>query len=307
MSEEELFSGKSDLSGDANLSRLEQALGYTFADRHLLRLALTHESFSNEHENRAQNNERLEFLGDSVLGCVVCTYLYTHLPHQPEGILAKIKSYVASTQSLAEHARTLELGSYLLLGHGADSCQSRNGDNVLADAMEAVIGAMYLDGGFAPAQRFVLSFLSSDMDAMEGASRDHKSRLQEYTQSLVHILPQYEVLSESGPPHAKSFSLCVKIGDQILGYGYGNRKKAAGQEAAAQACRYLDGILGFDLDCCTRIIADGDSLDSDNDALNSVHTTAEAGDKALKECEEALKETLGGDGLADEKAVGETV
>ncbi|MBQ7569164.1 hypothetical protein IJT17_10245, partial [bacterium] len=127
----------------SQLSQLEDTIAYKFADVQLLRLALTHESFANEHDDKAANNERLEFLGDAVLGCIVCDYLYSHFPHLSEGVMARIKGYVASTHCLADKARDIGLGSYLLLGHGEESTGGRNGANVLADAMEAVIGALY--------------------------------------------------------------------------------------------------------------------------------------------------------------------
>lgn len=236
-----------------SLQPLEEVLFYTFKNKQLLRLALTHESFANEHEARTENNERLEFLGDSVLGCIVCEYLYHHFPQQPEGVMAKIKGYVASTHYLAEKAREINLGSYLLLGHGEDSSGGRNGANVLADAMEAVIGAVYLDGGFAPAKSFVISMLGPAMDAMEGAKCDYKSRLQELTQRLLHSLPVYETVQESGPPHDRFYGVEVKVGDRVLGEGQGHRKKDAGQEAAAQACRYLEAVVGFDLQLIRRL------------------------------------------------------
>ena len=242
--------------GADELTGLEEVLFYRFEDKSLLRLALTHESFANEHESRADNNERLEFLGDSVLGCIVCEYLYTHLPQQSEGVMAKIKGYVASTHYLAEKAREINLGSYLLLGHGEDSSGGRNGANVLADAMEAVIGAIYLDGGFAPAKTFVLSMLSSAMDAMEGAKCDYKSRLQELTQHLLHRLPSYVTVQESGPPHERLYEVAVQVDDAVLGQGCGHRKKDAGQEAAAQACQYLEMIIGFDLQHIQRLQMD---------------------------------------------------
>ncbi len=235
------------------LDALEEALLYKFRDRGLLTLALTHESFANEHDSKELNNERLEFLGDSILGGIICLYLYTHLPNQPEGVMAKIKSHVASTQFLAAKALEINLGSYLRLGHGEDSVRGRTRANILADAMEAVIGAIYLDGGFEPAQRFVLSKLSTAMDAMEGAHCDYKSLLQEVTQRFFHDLPRYVTVGESGPDHDRSFQVEVLLGDKSLGIGEGPRKKEAGQIAAEQAYALLNGILGYDLHLCPHI------------------------------------------------------
>lgn len=267
---------------DAALLPLEEVLFYKFSDRQLLRLALTHESFANEHDSRTENNERLEFLGDSVLGCIVCDYLYRHFPQQSEGVMAKIKGYVASTQYLAEKAREISLGHYLLLGHGEDSSGGRNGANVLADAMEAVIGAIYLDGGFAPAQKFVISMLGPAMDAMEGAKCDYKSRLQELTQRLLHRLPSYDTVQESGPPHDRLYGVAVKVDDTVLGEGQGHRKKEAGQEAAAQACQYLEAIIGFDLQLIQRLdLTSAVESDEIAEGENSLELEAEPGSLLL--------------------------
>ena len=263
-------------------AELEKAIFYSFRDKSLLRLALTHESYAHEHECPAENNERLEFLGDSVLGCVVCLYLYQHFPQLHEGTMAKIKGHVASTQYLANRALELNLGQYLRLGRGEESNHGRLRINILADAMEAVIGAIYLDGGFEPAQRFVLSQLSQGMNAMEGAHCDYKSMLQEFTQHCLKYLPEYELLIVSGPPHDRRFEVEVHVGSHISGRGQGQRKKDASQEAAQQCFAYITQIFGFDLHLRQIIADDGVSKSvkvKENAAVSAANGNAGAGNQ----------------------------
>ena len=221
-----------------------------------MELALTHESYSNEHAEEYGDNERLEFLGDSVLGMIVALYLYTHHPKVSEGVMTQVKGFVASTAYLADRARALKLGGYLRMGKG--ELLSHGGDkaNVLADAMEAVIGAIYLDGGFEPAQRFVSEMLKAAMDNLEGSQRDYKTTLQETCQKFFHILPVYQVVGETGPSHHRFFAIQVSLDGQVLGNGEGHTKQSAGQEAAQKALELLRWQLGYDFDVRNHITGD---------------------------------------------------
>ena len=231
-----------------DLEGLEALLGYRFQDPSLLVLALTHESYSNERQDVLGNNERLEFLGDAVLGLAVCRYLYERHPGLPEGRLAQIKGNLVSTANLACKARVLDLGSQLLLGRGETQARGGTRDNILADTLEAVIGALFLDGGMEVAELFVLSLLREAMDRMDGSQKDFKSLLQEHTQRLHKSLPHYEVVSEEGPPHERVFRVDVQFLGEYLGQGVGRTKREASQHAAQQALESLRRRVGFDLD-----------------------------------------------------------
>lgn len=214
--------------------QLEQTLGYTFVNRELLQRALCHESFINENE-AGRSNERLEFLGDSVLGLVVAQGLFRRFPELPEGKLAVMKAYLVSTRHLAEKARELELLDYLKLGRGERASQRGKRRSLLADGFEAVLGAVYLDGGLAAAETLVERFFGGDLDRKVGLSKDYKSLLQELTQSYFKALPQYRLVSESGPSHDRTFVVEVLFENETLGQGTGSSKREAGQMAAALA------------------------------------------------------------------------
>lgn len=233
---------------EADLDRLQDVLGHRFADRSLLELALTHESYANERQLDTGNNERLEFLGDAVLGLVVCQYLYERHRGLSEGRLAQIKAHLVSTSHLAREARAMNLGDYLLLGRGEDLSEGRSRRNVLADTLEAVIGALYLDGGLPVVQPFVLGLLQEAMDLMEGSQKDFKSLLQEHTQRLHKSLPRYLVVAEDGPPHDRMFRVEVDFLGEVLGTGAGRSKREASQKAAQQALEVLRRRAGFDLE-----------------------------------------------------------
>jgi ribonuclease-3 len=227
---------------------LEELTGHRFQDPTLLALALTHESYSNERHHGPESNERLEFLGDAVLGLVVCRYLYDRHPDLPEGRLAQIKAHLVSASCLARQARKLGLGEHIRLGRGETLAHGEGRRNILADTLEALIGALYLDGGLAVAGRFVLSLLQDAMDRMEGSQKDFKSLLQECTQRLHKLLPDYEVLREEGPPHERVFVVQVGFLGEILGRGQGRTKREASQNAACEALGTLRRRAGFDLD-----------------------------------------------------------
>lgn len=217
---------------------LTRRLGYEFSQPELLNLAFVHESQVNE-GLAERSNERLEFLGDSVVGLVVAEYLYRHYPDLAEGQLAQRKSYLVSRKHLAVCAQRLGLGSYLQLGRGEETSGGKRRESLLANSLEAVLGAIFLDGGFHKARRVVLSFLSEDMDKGTGSLKDAKSRLQERVQTVFQATPEYRVLLERGPSHDPYFEVEVLFGGEVLGWGAGHSKREASQAAAQQALKLL--------------------------------------------------------------------
>jgi ribonuclease-3 len=217
---------------------LEAATGYRFKDPGLLKLALSHKSFASESGSGA-DNERLEFLGDSVLAAVVAHALYAEYPNEPEGILSKKKSQLVSRPTLAAWGEELGLGGRLYLGIGEETTGGRTRQSLLANAVEALIGAMYLDGGYEAAEKFVRTWCARRIGSL--AETDHKSRLQEILQKRHKAPPTYETTSAAGPDHDKTFSVLVRIGARELGKGTGKNKKEAEQSAARDA---LDRLLG---------------------------------------------------------------
>lgn len=212
----------------------------------LLDLAFYHRSSSNEnrkqHEAKA-NNERLEFLGDSVLGLVTASWLYSNLPDKKEGELAKIKSVVVSEKILAPNAIRLGIDKLLILGHGEEITGGRQKPAILADCMEAVIGAYYLDSGFEAAQRYVLSFIVPEINkVLQNGTKDFKTLLQEFTQKKFKVFPVYELLETKGPEHEKVFTFNVKIGDKVFGPVSGSSKKDAEQKLAEQVYNKLSNL-----------------------------------------------------------------
>jgi ribonuclease-3 len=218
---------------------LQARLGISFADPALLRLALSHRSYCAEH-SAVESNERLEFLGDAVLGLVVTDYMYRRYPLLPEGELAKIRASVVNAEVLAEVATAVDLGPALLLGKGEDASGGRAKTSILSDALEAVIAAVYIDGGWETARRVVLALLEAQIDeAAEGpGGRDYKSLLQELAARRFERLPRYQVRDE-GPDHAKQFFATVLVGGVPRGEGEGRSKKHAEQAAAAAAWAWL--------------------------------------------------------------------
>lgn len=220
-------------------TRLQLALGWTFRDRSLLDLALTHRSYSAE-QGIDGSNERLEFLGDSVLGFVVTTFVYDEYPELSEGELAKLRAVVVSSETLARMANDIDLGAALRLGKGEDASGGRAKPSILADAMEAVIAAVYLDGGLDAARDVVLRGLQAAVreQAVGPGGGDYKTRLQELAAQLVDGLPRYRVRHE-GPDHSKRFFASVALGGTTYGSGEGRSKKAAEQAAAQEAWERL--------------------------------------------------------------------
>ena len=214
------------------LEKLQEMIGYQFKDPGLLTHALTHSSYANEkHWDKTRCNERLEFLGDAVLEIVTSDFLYHKYTEKPEGDLTKIRASIVCEPTLAYCAEAINLGSYLFLGKGEDATGGRNRNSVVSDAMEAVIGAIYLDGGFASAKEYIHRFILNDIEHKQ-LFYDSKTILQEIIQSRQDGELSYEILKEEGPDHNKSFEVRALVGDQEIGRGKGRTKKAAEQLAA---------------------------------------------------------------------------
>ena len=223
------------------MEKLEERLGYTFQNRRLLENALTHSSYANENKAKGESsNERLEFLGDSVLGMVVADHLYRNHPDMPEGELTRTRAALVCEESLVEVAGQLELGEYLKLGRGEDAGGGRQRPSIQADAVEAVIAAVYLDGGIGSARKLITRFiLTNNRREQEGVIRDFKTALQELVQRESGQVLTYHLLGESGPDHAKVFSVAVELNGKPLGAGEGRSKKEAEQAAAKAAVEKL--------------------------------------------------------------------
>lgn len=216
----------------ADLNEFQSKIGYTFKNRHLLEQALTHSSYANEkHMKKHSDNERLEFLGDAVLEIVSSEFLFINYPQKPEGELTKLRASIVCEPTLALCTKPLDLGKYLRLGKGEDHTGGRKRKSILSDALEAVIGAIYLDGGFTNAKEFVLRFIMTDIENKQ-LFYDSKTILQEIIQSRQDGELSYEILKEEGPDHNKSFEVRALVGDQEIGRGKGRTKKAAEQLAA---------------------------------------------------------------------------
>ena len=216
-------------------------IDYKFKDESLLRLAMTHSSYANEHHGtHLQCNERLEFLGDSVLGMVTATRLYQLYPDMPEGKMSRLRAELVCEQALHGVALTLHLGDYIRLGHGEERSGGRERPSILADAVEAVIAAMYLDGGLEPAQRFILTHILNGLAEGEiHHVEDYKTELQERVQRRAGQTLSYTVCAESGPDHNKTFTMAVLLNGSEIGHGTGRTKKEAEQSAARCALEQM--------------------------------------------------------------------
>jgi ribonuclease-3 len=226
-----------------DIKTFEDATALSFADPALLRQAFTHRSYINEHRGEVQgHNERLEFLGDAVLELVATDFLYKKYPAKPEGELTSYRAALVNTVSLAETAQALSLGDYLLLSKGEAKDTGRARDVILADAFEAVVGALYLDQGYAAAEAFLTTHLFGKLDAIlaDRSYQDAKSRFQERAQEKKGVTPTYETLSEVGPDHDKVFTVGVYLGEREVARGQGKSKQEAEQDAA-QAALTLSG------------------------------------------------------------------
>ncbi|MBQ3537540.1 MAG: ribonuclease III [Clostridia bacterium] len=219
------------------MKELEKNIGYAFKDKELLRLALTHSSYANEKGNR-RDNERLEFLGDSVLGFITAEYLFASLSDRPEGELTKLRANAVCEKSLAEFAKQIDLGQYLLLGKGEIMTGGRERPSILSDAFESVIAAIYLDSGIEEARRFVLRFVSSTSTDTREVT-DYKTLLQEVVQKNPDEHLTYSLAAESGPDHNKTFTVEVFLNSNCIGTGDGPSKKKAEQAAAKEALELM--------------------------------------------------------------------
>ena len=219
---------------------LETALGYRFRDITLLQNALTHSSYANEYwHNSLKSNERLEFLGDSVLGMTVAAYLYNHFPDRPEGDLTRMRADMVCEQALAAIAMRVNLGEHLLLGHGEEQSGGRTRPSILADAVESIIAACYLDGGIEAATALIQRLVLCNVPEKKLQNADYKTALQELVQQKKNQVLSYTLVGESGPDHNKQFTVAVSLNGTIVGEGTGSSKKRAEQEAAHTAIQAL--------------------------------------------------------------------
>lgn len=224
---------------ESDYQELEKKIGYTFQNRALLKQAVTHSSFANEQKiNRQKHYERLEFLGDAVLELVSSDFLFQTHPEMPEGQLTKLRASMVCEPALAYCAKDLTLDGYIQLGKGEEATGGRYRDSIVSDVMEAVIGAIYLDGGMEPARTYIHRFILSDLENKQ-LFLDSKTNLQEYMQQNLKKEFHYRLVEESGPEHDKVFLVEVVMEEKVLGRGKGRTKKAAEQQAAYEA------LLGF--------------------------------------------------------------
>lgn len=217
------------------LKELQQKIDYQFKDENLLFTAVTHSSYANEHKlHKIHHNERLEFLGDAVLEIVSSDFLFKNFPDMAEGQMSKKRASLVCEPTLAYCARQIGLGKYLMLGKGEDMGGGRNRDSILSDALEAVIGSIYLDGGLNKASKFIMTHVLNDIEH-KAMFQDSKTILQEILQKNHRDPITYEVVDMKGPEHNRMFVMRVKLGDAVIGQGSGRTKQAAGQEAAYHA------------------------------------------------------------------------
>ena len=221
---------------DKNLEEFQGKIRYYFNDKELLIEALSHSSYANEKRKGRNSNERLEFLGDSVLSIVVSQYLFEHFTHLPEGELTKIRASLVCEKSLYEFAKQIDLGEHILLGKGEENTGGRERVSILADAFEAVLAAIYLDGGMEPARRHVMNFVLRELQHTDDeVFKDYKTALQEIIQRNPEEAVSYILTGESGPDHDKEFTVEVRLNSNVIGRGTGKNKKRAEQMAAKEA------------------------------------------------------------------------
>ncbi|MFW5984878.1 MAG: ribonuclease III [Halanaerobiaceae bacterium] len=227
-----------------SLLQLENKIGFEFSKKSLLQKALTHKSFANEKEDDFQDNERLEFLGDSVLDLAISSYLYQAHPCKPEGELAKMRSVLVSEPVLAQKSQAIDLGDFIFLGRGEEQTGGRTRKSILADTLEAVLGAYYLDKNYQQAENFILDFFKKEIKEVASGNyqKDYKTILQEVIQKDNTGYPEYRVVKTEGPDHNKMFVVKVYFADQCLGKGRASSKKSAQQKAARTALETLNQL-----------------------------------------------------------------
>lgn len=220
---------------------LESRLGYKFNDQTLLFRAITHSSYANENKDVGGDNEKLEFLGDSVLGLVITHLVMEEFPHSSEGKLSQLRTSIINEEALARISREIDFGQYILLGKGEESSQGREKKSILADCLEAVLGAIYLDGGFGEVFNLVKTYFYPLIQEikMNGFKKDYKSELQKYMQNMFREAPKYLLNNEIGPEHDKIFDVEVFFRNNVLARGVGKSKKEAEQKAAEEALKVI--------------------------------------------------------------------
>lgn len=217
-------------------SLIETRIGHVFQDKSLLALSFVHRSFANESREMKDHNERLEFLGDSVLGMLIAEYLYRNYPMTPEGELSYLRSRLVEASSCVLYIQKLDLGKYLFLGKGERMNDGRGRETILADLFEALIGAIFLDGGLSAAEKFLFKNFTPEIESiLQTPQRNWKAILQDYCQKRFQQTPTYKVIEETGPDHSKNFKVSVLMGVKELGQGFGSSKKLAQQAAAEDA------------------------------------------------------------------------
>ena len=222
------------------IKELETAIGYRFQNISFLQNALAHSSYANERgHNSLMSNERLEFLGDSILGMVTAEYLYHNFPDRLEGDLTRMRADMVCERALAQVADRIQLGQHILLGHGEETGGGRTRDSILADAVESVIAACFLDGGMEPARKFIDTFVLTEVPVKKLRNADYKTALQELVQQKKNQVLSYAMVGESGPDHDKHFTVEVSLNGKVVGKGDGRSKKKAEQEAARAAIEAL--------------------------------------------------------------------
>ena len=224
-----------------NFTEFENKIGYTFKNKDLLHEALSHSSYANENKHHGRHsNERLEFLGDSVLSIVVSEHLFTHFKHLPEGELTKIRASLVCEKALFEFSKKIDLGQHLLLGKGEENSGGRERPSIVSDAFEAVIAAIFLDGGMKAAEKYVLSFIPKNLDANSAkALQDYKTMLREIIQRNPEERVEYVLADQIGPDHDRKFVVNVCLNSNVIGSGEGHSKKQAEQAAAKEALKLM--------------------------------------------------------------------
>lgn len=223
-----------------DFTEFEKKIGYTFKNKELLHEALSHSSYANEIKRGRHSNERLEFLGDSVLSIVVSKHLFTHFKHLPEGELTKIRASLVCEKALFEFSKKIDLGKHILLGKGEENSGGRTRPSIVSDAFEAVIAAVFLDGGMEEAEKYVLSFIPKNLEANSSKSlHDYKTMLQEIIQKNPEERVEYVLADQTGPDHDRKFVVQVCLNSNVIGTGEGHSKKQAEQAAAHEALRLM--------------------------------------------------------------------
>lgn len=222
-----------------DIKKFQEIIGYKFNNEKLLLEALSHSSYANENKKVPRSNERLEFLGDSVLSIVVSKHIFNDYKHLPEGELTKLRASLVCEKALYEFSKKIHLGEYILLGKGEEHTGGRERPSILADAFEAVIASIYLDGGFEPVEKYILGFLPKDIIHNQPAFNDFKTVLQEVIQKNPEEKVEYILVDEKGPDHDKAFVVNVCLNSNVIGKGIGKSKKEAEQMAAKEALELM--------------------------------------------------------------------